>query len=53
MEAFGIDDKKMNFEIFGDCQLNIDKQTQKKSPQRLKHQIELGLLIRAIGRPSR
>lgn len=29
MEAFGIDDKKMNFEIFGDCQLNIDKQTQK------------------------
>lgn len=34
MEAFGISDKKMNFEIFGDSKLNID-QHRKKTPKKI------------------
>ncbi|GHP13628.1 putative 3-methyladenine DNA glycosylase [Lentilactobacillus fungorum] len=42
MEAFGIADKKMNFEIFGDGRLNIDKQT-KKIPTTIESSNRIGV----------
>ncbi|EHO52175.1 DNA-3-methyladenine glycosylase [Lentilactobacillus kisonensis F0435] len=42
MEAFGIADKKMNFEIFGDGRLKIDKQ-QRKMPATIASSNRIGV----------